>query len=163
MSMDRFHSGIFKKGFALGAVFALAAAGLNLAACDDSGSTTEPVDPNAEIVIRNPRGGETFTVGQTVHVKWTTQGKGVTEVNAVNIEVTPDSGKTWITLLQKSVSLEDDQWGDYPWTIPDSLLRLGTSYALAGNKGLRIKISQYSTADTNKIVAMKKPFAVAAK
>jgi hypothetical protein len=163
MNSAKTQTGSLKKGLAIGAAFLMACAGLNLSGCDDSGSAADPGDPNAEIVIQNPTGGETFTVGQTVHIKWATQGQGATEVNAVNIEVTPDSGKSWATLLQKSVSVDDAQWGDFPWTIPDSVTRLGKSYALAGNNGLRIKISQYSTADTNKIVAMKKPFSVKAK
>ncbi len=134
-----------------------------LIACDNSSGPGEAVDPKAQIIIQYPKGGETFKVGDVVDIKWTTQGEGVTDVNAVNIEVSPDSGRTWATLLGRSVSLEDDYWGKYPWTVPESVTKLGVSYPMAGNAGLRIKISQYVTADTNKIAVMKKPFSVVAR
>ncbi|HKP97175.1 MAG TPA: hypothetical protein VJ385_15605 [Fibrobacteria bacterium] len=146
----------------MGVALSLAAAGTFLAACD-SKSTEPQTDPNDEIVIQSPRGGEAFRVGDTLRVKWTLQGKGLTEVNAVNISLSPDSGKTWVGLLKKSIGLDDSLWGNYPWAIPVAVTHLGTTYDLPASKGLFLQIMQYSTADTNKIAVTKKPFTVSAR
>src|SRR5688500_9836527 len=61
--------------------------------------TSPPGNPEAQIILQSPSGGETIAVGGILHIRWKLQGKGLEEINAVNIEVSPDSGKTWIGLL----------------------------------------------------------------
>ncbi|HLP42884.1 MAG TPA: hypothetical protein VK465_15350, partial [Fibrobacteria bacterium] len=93
-------------------------------------TTSPPVDPNAQIVLLSPSGGERLQVGGTVHIRWKLQGKGLEEVNAVNIEVSPDSGKLWIGLLNRSIGLNDSAWGDFAWTVPATLPKLGQVISL---------------------------------
>jgi len=146
-------------GVALGILYA----GQLLNGCD-SGSATEPApDPNAEIVITSPKGGERLLIGDTLRLKWIVQGKGVDDVNAVNIELSPDSGKTWVGLINKSVPVDDVRWGDFPWKILPSVRHLGVDYDLAGDSHVMLRVMQYSTPDPNKIAVTKKPFSIAAK
>ena len=130
-----------------------------LVGCETS-STTPETDPNAEIIILSPVGGERFVIGDTLRVKWKVQGKGLAEVNAVNIDLSPDSGKTWVGLRSKSIAVFDSTWGSFPWPIPSEIMRLGVTYSLANNTRLRLKIMQYSTADTNKIAVTRKTFSI---
>ena len=129
-------------------------------ACDSA--PTQPVtDPDSEIAILSPKAGERYGVGETVHVKWKTQGKGVDEVNAVNIEVSPDSGKSWAGLLDRSIGVTDPRWGDFPWTVPAQIQILGAAYPIAGNNRMRIRVMQYSTSDPNKRTVTPYTFAIA--
>lgn len=154
MTMEK--TRLLRMGWMATSMVALATAlgGLVLTGCDSTDSGPEG-DPNAEIVITSPRGGETFHVGDTLRVKWKAQGKGLTEVDAVNIEVSPDSGKTWLTVLTRSIGTRDANWGNYPWAIPATLERLAIVYTLTGNAKCMIKIMQYSTGDPNKIASTK--------
>jgi hypothetical protein len=129
-----------------------------LTACEKAATEPDDTDPNAQIVIQSPKGGEKFKVGQTVKIAWSVKGKGLTEVDAVNIEVSPDSGKTWMTLLTRSIGVNDPAWGNYSWTVPVSLEKLGVTYPLAAN--CKVKIMQYGTGDPNKIAVLKSTFAV---
>ena len=97
--------------------------GQSFISCQSSpAAPVDIVDPNAEISILAPKGGETFSIGDTLWVKWKLVGKGVDEVNAVNIQLSPDSGKTWIELFAKSIPLGDAKWGNAPWKILPELL-----------------------------------------
>jgi hypothetical protein len=65
-----------------------------------------------------PAGGETFRVGDTLRVKWVTDGF----ISSAGIQFSPDSGRSWIPVTRRSsVNLGQPDWGDYPWVIPDSL------------------------------------------
>lgn len=134
---------------------------LSLAGCD-SNSTAPVTDPNAEIAILYPVGGEHVFIGDILRIKWKAQGLGLEEINAVNIELSPDSGKTWVGLLTKSIGTSDTLWGEFPWTIPSEVKKLGVTYPLSDNANIFLKIMQYSTADKNKIVVTKKPFTISA-
>ncbi|MDB5048610.1 MAG: hypothetical protein JWO30_1681 [Fibrobacteres bacterium] len=163
MGLFTWESGFSPRFVGYAIVIGALLAGQNMIACNDSNPVSEVTDPNAQIVIEYPRGGETFTVGDTLRIQWKTQGLGLTDVNAVNIEISPDSGKTWATILGRSVAVGDLAWGNYAWKIQDSVTKLGVAYSLVDNSKLRLKISQYSTADTNKIATMKKTFSVVAR
>jgi hypothetical protein len=130
-----------------------------LAACDSPTSAPE-TDPNAQIVLLSPVGGERYKVGETVHVKWKTQGKGDEEISSANILVSPDSGKTWIGLLRGSIGVDDPLWGDYAWTVKREMVHLGVTWDLSGNTRVMLKVMQYSTADANKIAVTKKPLSI---
>lgn len=73
--------------------------------CDTNGPQQEectPIDVPVEIVY--PRGGETFSVGDTVTIKW----KAVRAVaNPVSIAVFTDSGKTHTMLVDTAVVVPD--------------------------------------------------------
>lgn len=70
------------------------------------------------VALRHPNGGESFRVGDTLRVRWNTDGY----VTSIGIQFSPDSGKSWIPVTRKSAVNEGQAgWGDYPWVIPDSL------------------------------------------
>jgi hypothetical protein len=150
-------------GVIIWAALMLAVAGQFLIGCDSSASGPE-ADPDAQIIITSPVGGETFYIGDSLRVKWTLQGKGFEEVNSVNILISPDSGKTWVGMITKSLGSEgDDRWGDFGWYIPQTLLNLGVAYELKDNSKLLIKVMQYTPANVNQIAVTKKPFTIKAK
>jgi hypothetical protein len=150
----------------LGALFLfliLAFNGQVLIGCGSEGGTEPETDPDAEIVILYPTGGERLEVGDTLRVRWRTQGKGIEEIDAVNIELSPDSGATWLTILTRSIAPGDSTWGNHPWQIQSVLSRLNTTYPLVGNDKILLKIKKYTTSEKNKIVIIKKPFRIVAK
>jgi hypothetical protein len=140
----------------------LGAAGQFMSGCEETATTAPPVDPDAEIVLLAPQGGERVAVGSALHIRWKLQGKGLEEVNSVEIHVSPDSGGNWVGILDKSIPLGADDWGDYSWTIPESVIRQGVTYPLKGNSRMLVRVKQYTTADANKIAILGKPFTVTA-
>ncbi len=146
-----------------GLVLALiGAAGQILTGCEEESTLAPPADPDAEIVLLAPQGGEKVAAGSVLSIRWKLQGKGLDEVNAVNIEVSPDSGKIWSGLLTKSIPVGSADWGDYSWKIPETLTKLGVIYDLKGNSRMLVRVTQYSTADKNKIATLKKTFTITA-
>ncbi|MEO7426497.1 MAG: hypothetical protein ABI036_15015 [Fibrobacteria bacterium] len=143
-------------------LYALLIGVLTLAACD-SGTGSGPVtDPDAELLLLAPIGGEKLFIGDTLRVKWALQGKGVDEVNAVNVLLSPDSGVTWINLTP-SLTPVDPNWAKFPWLVQESITHLGISHSLKSNAKILFKIMQYSTADANKIAVTKKTLTIASK
>lgn len=150
---------MLKKIFNPKVILGISILGLFLTACNKSPS--EPAaDPNAEIVILSPAGGEKLKVGSTFTIKWKTQGKGLEEVNAVNIELSPDSGITWKGLLTSSISMSNTSEGKYDWVVPGEINIKGVIYPLTGKTNLLLKVMQYSTSDNNKIAISKKTFSI---
>jgi len=71
------------------------------------------------LTVLAPNGGETFHVGDTMHVRWSAD---TSRVGAVNIELSFDAGSTWNLLTSShSVFVTDSTWGDYRWVVPESL------------------------------------------
>lgn len=96
-----------------------------------------------------------------MRVKWKLLGKGFGEINSVTLHISPFKGSGWANMLQRSISLEDEEWGDFSWTIPDSVMIAGKAYSLANRAEVHVKVMQYSTADTNKIAITRNPFSIA--
>lgn len=144
----------------LGAILVVS---FTLAACD-SGTSTQPVtDPDAELLLLAPVGGEKLFIGDTLTVKWALQGHGVDEVNAVNVLLSPDSGATWINLTPSITPADLLIWTKFPWPVKESITHLGITHPLKDNAKILFKIMQYSTADANKIAVTKKTLTIAAK
>lgn len=137
----------------------LLVAGPLLIACDDaSGPGT---DPNAELVLLAPTGGETYHVGDSLHVRWKAQGKGQEEINSVTVALSPDSGKTWANLKNGSIAPQDAQWGDFPWKIPATLTAKGTDFDLAGRTNVLVRVQDYvDVSDANKTAIVAKPISI---
>ncbi len=125
--------------------FAATSAFLSISGCNSSATgPTGPAD-TSEILLVFPKGGESFKIGSTLIVKWTEQGQGKTDVNAVDIQLSPDDGKTWINLNQRSITPVDAQWENFSWLIPDTVNYLRTGkFALANNAKCRIKVDEYT-------------------
>src|SRR5690606_17697335 len=50
------------------------------------------------IALQHPNGGESFRVGDTLRVRWQTDGL----ITSVGIQISPDSGKSWIPVTRRS-------------------------------------------------------------
>jgi hypothetical protein len=70
------------------------------------------------IALTSPKGGESLHIGDTLHIRWTTD----ESITSVGIQISVDSGKSLIPVTRKSAINQGlPGWGDYPWVIPDSL------------------------------------------
>jgi hypothetical protein len=120
-----------------------AAALLPIAGCDPANGPAGPAD-TSEILLVYPKGGETLKVGSTLTVKWAEQGQGKTDVNAVDVMLSPDGGKSWFPLMAHSIKPGAPEWEKFPWVIPDTFEYVGNKYPLANNAKCRIKVDQYT-------------------
>lgn len=101
------------------------------------------------VAVTHPKGGETFTVGDTLRIRWTTDGF----ITSVGIQFSPDSGKRWIPVTRlRSVNEGQADWGNYPWVIPDSL----DGISLAAPGGL-ISVYDYFGTDRDRT---DRPFSI---
>ena len=66
----------------------------------------------ASFTVTQPNGGETWIVGETHDITWSTLGT----VGSVKLEYSTDTGNTW-TLIEDNVS----NTGTYSWTVPDDI------------------------------------------
>ncbi len=87
---------------------------------DETSAT--PMIPDA-ILITTPLGGESWIVGSSHNISWTTTGT----VANVKIEYSTDSGTSWTTIIASMANT-----GTYPWTVPGTvsstcLVRVGES------------------------------------
>jgi hypothetical protein len=82
-------------------------------------------DPSvpASITVTSPNGGETWTVGSTRSITWTTSGLA----DHVKVEYSTNSGASWITVENHT---HND--GNRPWVIPDT-----------PSSNCKVKISSY--------------------
>jgi hypothetical protein len=129
---------------------AAAAALCALAACDKSGSTA-PTSTSL-VTVTSPKAGSTVHVGDSLRVTWTVKSDPAKSVNAVDILLSPDDGKTWVMLNSGSIADDSPKWEKWDWKVTDSL------YVPAQNKKIaitgatsRIKVEQYSTKDADMI------------
>jgi hypothetical protein len=128
-------------------------AGLAFLGCQKSDSPTGAVDANARITLVSPVGGEKLKVGETVMVKWTVKADQVDPITAVDLMVSPDSGKTWGYIRTGSVADDVPTWGNYPWIV--SAKTVGTpSLNLAGAACL-FRVMKYAT-DKPELMAVSK-------
>jgi len=135
-------------------------AGPILIACGDetSGPTT---DPNAQLVLLEPGGGETFHIGDSLHVRWKAQGKGLTEISSVLISISLDSGATWASLKNRSIGTTEPEWSDYAWKIPATLSVAGVALDVAGRSKVLIRVQDYQDlSDANKRMVTPKTFSI---
>lgn len=118
-----------------------------------------PVD-NSEIVLLTPQGGETFHVGDSLKVRWKLQGNASIDIIAVDIELSPDNGKTWGPLNVSSVYPTDAQWANFSWKIPGTINFRGDTYTLENNSQCLLHVMQYSTLNPNLISTTKTAFTI---
>jgi hypothetical protein len=94
--------------------------------------------PLPPIVVTAPAGGETFSVGQQVHIMWQS-----TSAQTIMIEVTLDGEETWQQITSTGgISQGSALWGDYIWTVPSiastsaqALIRVG-AYPTGSTPGM---------------------------
>ncbi|MBD3243493.1 MAG: hypothetical protein GF331_23080 [Chitinivibrionales bacterium] len=67
------------------------------------------------ITVLSPDSCDTLTVGDTVRVRWITDG-----VTNVEIKYSVDDGEHWLNVTSSaSVTTDSSAWGNYPWVVPD--------------------------------------------
>jgi len=78
------------------------------------------------ITVTSPNGGESWAVGSSHSITWTTSGS----VANVKIEYTTDNGSSWTTIISSTADA-----GSYPWNVPNTVssqCKIKISEAAAG-------------------------------
>jgi hypothetical protein len=140
---------------AAAALFAGLAA-FTFTACD---STDSPPASTGLITLTSPRGGESVKVGETVHIKWTVKVDDQAP-NAVDPQLSLDTGKTWLNIRQGSIPDNSVMWGDFPWLV-DSVKVSSVKVPLAGKQVL-LRVAQYNTSLPEQISALTKLITITA-
>lgn len=153
----RFRAIDFKRLTGALAFSGLLAVSVQMAGCAADESTGAAGD--ALIVLKTPKGGETFKVGDTLWVTWTVKDDPSDPINAVDPMLSHDDGKTW-TALRTSIPPDAPSWLRWGWAVKDSLTIGGVKTSLVGNTQLRLKVQQYSTQDPKKISAPSAAFTI---
>lgn len=122
--------------------------GASLAAC--SGDEAAGPADTGKVSLVSPKGGETYAVGDTLWVRWTVK-DDPDPVDAVDVMLSPDDGKSWGFLRSGSIGTASPSWGKFGWAIKDTIQIGAVKHALAGNASVRIRVMQYSTDDPEKI------------
>lgn len=125
------------------------------------------VDPYEGRLIKvdSPNGGESYRVGDTLWTKWSVKEFAQDPLDAIDVQLSPDDGHTWVYLVTGSIRPASPRWGNLDWVIRDSVYSLSTGegFALAGNPNCRIRVRQYSTADPMREDASDGKFTILAK
>jgi len=80
----------------------------------------EPV-PGTSLTVLSPNGGERFSAGDTLRIRWTAD---TDSVDDVVIKLLLDGGvRTVLITSQFSVRIGDDQWGNYSWVVPPGAVK----------------------------------------
>lgn len=96
------------------------------------------------VTVTAPNGGETITVGSPLHVQWEADPSQVTDVT---ISLTVDEGESWVVLNpEHSISRTDPEWGDYVWTVPETILA-GNSDLSTVSSTCRVRVAKYEATD----------------
>jgi hypothetical protein len=89
------------------------------------------------ITVLEPNGGETYSPGDTMHVRWEA------DTMPVLVEVSVDQGETWYVILTGvSISPSSPHWGDYAWIVTDSLRELDVAVSTVSSACL-IRVRDY--------------------
>lgn len=94
-----------------------------------------------------PLGGETFRVGDTARITWITKFDDNLPVEAVDVKISPDSGKTWANFRASSITTNDPGWRRFPWIVTDSITIRGQKLNIVGNPGVCIRVEEYTSMD----------------
>jgi hypothetical protein len=95
------------------------------------------------ITLVSPAGGERYTPGQSVRIRWSDDS---VQVGMVMIYVSIDDGENWVPVTANyglSRGADRAVWGNYPWTVPDSILVGGTRVSALSTQ-CRIMVSNYT-------------------
>ena len=119
----------------------------------------QPSD-SQKIILTYPNSGESFTVGDTVSVKWVC----IDDIMFVDIYLSANKGKTWILLNAESISYEDTaRWRHFKWRIPAKITsKPGVEFSLADNHDCLFRVESYSPKDKSEISASAKPVTILA-
>jgi hypothetical protein len=82
------------------------------------------VGTNYVVAIFRPSQGESYRAGDTVHVRFATD---LAVLPNVRLDVSPNAGEVWSSMMPETIAANKDAWGDYVWTIPDSAMQINTT------------------------------------
>ncbi|MBD3242556.1 MAG: hypothetical protein GF331_18345 [Chitinivibrionales bacterium] len=100
-----------------------------------TGATQQPA-----IVLVEPNGGETYRVGDTLHVRWQAD---LQRITSALLQVSFDEGETYYAInTDSAIEASGPDWGDYAWVIPDSIID-GTSRVSTVSSNCLIMASDY--------------------
>lgn len=95
------------------------------------------------IRVDYPNGGQQFSVGDTLTIRWTAFSL---DLNLVDISYSPDLGETWVILNpRESISRDSSAWDNFVWVIPDTLT--GGIPATGASALVRVASYEVVTAD----------------
>jgi Developmentally Regulated MAPK Interacting Protein. len=77
-----------------------------LALCLSCDNGSNPATPSKPLEIIQPKGGESYTVGQTVDIKWRIN--DLTKISSVMVKLSTNNGKTFPVVLVGSLSIPPD-------------------------------------------------------
>lgn len=86
------------------------------------------------LLLLDPLGGSTVQVGSVLIVRWS----AFEDIAGVIIQVSPDNGNTWFSIVPSARTASDPGWGTYQWTVPESIAGM----SLVSNQ-VRIRIANY--------------------
>lgn len=98
------------------------------------------------ITVFAPNGGETFAIGDTMHVRW----EADSTAPMVMVEMSVDNGEYWYMANVSRLSITSEYWGDYPWVLADSLTDANGSTSIVSNQCM-VRIRSYIDQITNDV------------
>jgi hypothetical protein len=153
-------SDTIKKKSLISIAAAALSAGLAMTALSGCDESTSPPASTGLITLTAPKGGQSFKVGSVMHVTWTVKADPEAP-DAVDVKVSVDEGKTWGFLRSGSIPDDSEIWGDFPWTVVDSVTIGGKKEGLIG-KAVLVRVMQYSVSDPKKISTIAAPISITA-
>ncbi|MBD3243433.1 MAG: hypothetical protein GF331_22780 [Chitinivibrionales bacterium] len=98
------------------------------------------------ITVLEPNGGETYAVGDTMHIRW----EADQSTPLVMLEMSVDAGETWYGVYTAGMSVTSDDWGDYAWVISDSLTDVNDAVSTV-SADCMIRVRNYVDQVTNDV------------
>jgi hypothetical protein len=92
------------------------------------------------LTILSPNGGEQYKIGDTMSILW--ECGDTTKISTVALEISVDNGKTWHLMDSSAISPQDPRWGNYLWTVPDSV-GINDDAVVPISENCKIKIRDY--------------------
>jgi hypothetical protein len=99
------------------------------------------VEPPDTVQVLSPAEGENYDIGEVMHIRWRTN---ETIVNDVQLEITIDGGITFFPVYpEASIDNSMSEWGDFAWTVPQTMSTEGQTVDLAGKTAV-VRVIEYS-------------------
>ncbi|MBD3317387.1 MAG: hypothetical protein GF344_16485 [Chitinivibrionales bacterium] len=89
-------------------------------------------EPDEGYRIISPNANENYEIGDTVSMRWA----AAKELDHVIIDVSADSGKSWMSILGGEISRDTSAWGNAMWVIPQTI---GETSLLGATLALRFR------------------------
>ncbi len=104
------------------------------------------VQAQQPITVLEPNGGETYALGDTMHIRWDAD----QSTPLVMLEMSMDSGESWYGVYTSGIPVDTSIWGDYPWVVTDSLPDAYENVSTVSSRCL-VRVRNYVDQVTNDI------------